>query len=136
MLWAPVLYVLAAWMADLPKADSPLHMFSRDYTAVYGSGPLHHFLSVWPLAGGLGLLVLAIGGMIAWGRRAWLATALTVSLVALHSVLFWRGSFATGGYARFLVPLAAPVAVLAVGGIRGAWPDWRWDAGRLRCADA
>lgn len=119
--WAPLLYAAAAWWADLAAADSPLRLFSRTYTTEYGSGAAYHFLSVWPEAAGLGILACAVGGALWLGRRLWLATSLTVALVGVHSLLFWRGSFATGGYARFLVPLAAPVAVLAAGGLRAVW---------------
>jgi len=121
MAWAPLTYVAAAHVAGVAPADSPLYMFDRAYTTEYASGPLHHFLSVWPQAAGLGVLACAAGGAIYLRGRAWLPAALTAGLVALHSWLYWRGSFATGGYARFLVPVSAPVAVLAAGGIHGAW---------------
>lgn len=121
MVWGPALYAGAAYLAEVSPDASPLAMFSRSYSPEYGSGSPGHFLSVWPEAAGLGVLACAVTGAVWLHRRAWLATALTAGLVALHSWLFWRGSFATGGYARFLVPLSAPVAVLAAAGFYGAW---------------
>jgi hypothetical protein len=119
--WAPAAYALAAWWADLPPEDSPLYMFARDYSGEYGSGAIWHFVSIWPEAAGMGGLALAAVGAIALRRRAALPAALCAGLVALHSLLFWRGSFATGGYARFLVPLAAPLAALAAAGLGELW---------------
>jgi hypothetical protein len=121
MLWAPVAYLAAASMVSLEPDGSPWTLFSRQYTREYGSGAIWHFLSIWPEGAGLGLLALAAAGSIALGRRAWLSTAVIVALVALHSYLFWRGSFATGGYARFLVPLAAPLGMLTAAGANHAW---------------
>ena len=120
-LWAPVAYGLAAHATGLRGAASPLQMFSRSYATEYGSGPAYHFLSIWPQAAGVAVLACAAGGAIALGRRAWLATALTLGLVGAHSLLYWRGSFATGGYARFLVPLAGPLGVLGAAGLGAAW---------------
>ena len=116
-LWGPVLYCMVAWMVELSPAFSPLYMLSKPRTTEYGSGPIYHFLSIWPEAAGMGGLVLAAGGAIALGRRAWLPAALIVGLVTVHSVLFWRGMFATGGYSRFLVPLAAPLAAMGALGL-------------------
>ena len=121
MLWAPAAYVLAAAGTELTPDASPLTLFSRDYTTEYGSGSPLHFLSVWPEAAGLGVIALAAAGAVALRRKAWLLTTLTAALVALHSYLFWAGRFETGGYSRFLVPLAAPLAVLAAAGLARAW---------------
>lgn len=121
LLWAPAAYLLAAWSADLPAGASPWTLLSRDYTQEYGRGVACHFLAVWPQAAGLGLLGLAACGAAWLGRRAALPSLLIAALVGLHSYLFWKGSFETGGYARFLVPLAAPLGVLAAGGAARAW---------------
>ena len=119
--WAPAAYALGAWAADLPPEDSPLFMFARAYTGEYGSGAIWHFVSIWPEAAGIGGLALAAVGAIALHRRAALPAALCAALVLMHSLLYWRGSFATGGYSRFLVPLTAPLAALAAAGLGELW---------------
>jgi len=119
--WAPAAYALASWAAGLRPEDSPLFMFARDYTMEYGSGTVWHFASIWGEAAGMGGLALAAVGALAVRRRAALPTALCVALFLIHSLLFWRGSFATGGYARFLVPLAAPLAALGAAGLGELW---------------
>lgn len=64
------------------------------------------------------MLTAAVVGALHLRRRAWFITAVVFSLLALHAVLFRFRLFATGGYARFMVPAAALVAVLAAGGFR------------------
>lgn len=129
LAWAPVAYGLAAWLAEIPMPHSPLNMLTRQYTQEYGSGPLWHFSQIWPMAASLGLLALAaVGAAVFVSRgRGGLVASLTYGLVALHSVLFWKGMFATGGYARFLVPLAGLVAVLGARSLEALWqgrPRW------------
>jgi hypothetical protein len=47
--------------------------------------------------------------------------------VGLESLIFARGMFESGGYARFLVPISGPVAVLAAAGARSlATTSSRW----------
>ncbi len=119
--WAPLLYALAAYAAQLPEEGDPLRMFARGYSKEFGTGSPQFFLTIWPEAASLGVLILAATGAVRLHRRAWFPTALTVGLVALHSYLFWRGSFATGGYARFLVPLAGLLGALAAAGVGACW---------------
>ena len=126
MLWAPVVWAWGAWATDLPMSDSPLGMFSRGYTSEYGAGAWHHFLMMCTEASGGGAIALAVAGAVHFGRRAWLVTALAFGLVALHTIVFRFGLFASGGYARFLVPGGGLVAVLAVGGVKGLCEGRRW----------
>jgi len=126
LCWAPVAYGLAAWAAGLPRGSSPLYMFARGYTGEYGQGAAYHFIMCWAAAAGGGILALAVGGMVALGRRAWKVTAVCLGLLAIHTIIFVRGSFASGGYPRFLVPLAGMTAVRAAGGISALWRAKRW----------
>jgi len=121
LLWGPLAYVAASAAASLPKEDSILYMFSRSYPTQYGSGRWGHFLVRWLMASGGGVVALAVAGAIRAGRRAWLVTALGLGLVGLHTVIYHYGLFASGGYARFLVPASAPVAALAAAGLAEAW---------------
>ena len=119
LLWAPVCYGATAELIGIPEDASPLKMLKRTYTDEYGSGEWTHFLEKWLLAAGPGLLALAAAGAIRLGRRAWLPTAMAVGLVAVHTVVYGRGAFASGGYERFLVPVGALVGALAAVGLAG-----------------
>jgi hypothetical protein len=121
VLWAPAAYLVAAIGLNLPSDVSPLHLFSRQYTPEYGTGPLYHMIARWPEAAGLSLLVLAFVGLWIHGRRAALPAALVVGLLTLQSLLFWQGGYASGGYPRFMIPVCGLVAVLACGGLRAIW---------------
>ncbi|MBS3733423.1 MAG: hypothetical protein KGY99_00660 [Phycisphaerae bacterium] len=121
LLWAPAAYCLAAWLVDLPAASSPLYIFLRGHSAAYGRGAWHHYAVRWAQASSVGIAALALAGAVRLGRRAALVTALALGLVVLQGMIFSFGLFASGGYARFLVPVGGLVAVLAAGGIRCLW---------------
>lgn len=117
-IWAVAAYGLAAWAVGLTGDGSPLNIFNSSYTAEYGRGTWLHYLGIWPEAAGLGVLVLAVGGAVWLRGRAWLVSAWVLGLVALNTVIFARGMFASGGYSRFLVPVGGLVAVLGAGGLQ------------------
>ncbi len=121
LVWAPLVYWLTAWLVNLPPDASPLTIFTKQYTPEYGSGPAYWFLAIWPEAATIGIPALAIAGAWWLGRKGWLISAWVFGLVALHSLIFARGLFASGGYARFLVPIAGLMAVLASAGVQVAW---------------
>lgn len=121
MLWAPAAQVVASIIAKLPPGDSILHMFGRQYSPGYGRGAWNHFLIRWVLAAGGGTLALAAAGAVRLGRRGWLVTALTGGLVVVHTLLYRYGLFGSGGYERFLVPVAGLVGALAATGLGAAW---------------
>ena len=115
--WAPAAYFLAAWILDLPPDASPLGMFSRSYSAEYGSGPWWWYPLIWPQAATLGVPALALAGVLGRPRQLWLPAAWVGGLVALEGVIYGFGLFASGGYARFLVPVAGPLAARAGAGL-------------------
>ncbi len=121
LLWAPIAYFSAGGVLDLPPDGNPLAVFSREYSPEYGSGPGYWYLAIWPEAATIGIPALAIAGAIQLARRGWLISAWVFGLVALHSVIFTFGLFASGGYSRFLVPIAGLLAVLAASGAQGCW---------------
>ncbi|NBB96202.1 MAG: hypothetical protein GVY16_10760 [Planctomycetes bacterium] len=125
LAWAVAAYWLAAWWFDLPPDASPLHIFGKQYTDEYGRGSWLHYLGIWPDAAGLGVLMLAVGGAVWIGRRGWLVSAWVFGLVALHTLIFARGMFASGGYSRFVVPAGGLLAVLAGGGLKAVFAEKR-----------
>jgi len=121
LLWAPALHAAASAVAQLPPQDSILHIFIRSYSGEYGRGAWNHFLIRWLLAAGAGMLALAAAGALRLGRRGLLVTAMAGGLVVVHTAVYLFGSFASGGYERFLVPVCGMVAVLAAVGLGAAW---------------
>jgi len=121
MAWAPVAYCVAAYLAELPPDASPLYVLFRQHAKEYGSGPWYHYIVRWPQASGLAIAAAAIAGAISLGRRALAVSVTAFAVLFLHGLLFGLGAFATGGYARFLVPAGGLFAVLAAGGIEGLW---------------
>ncbi len=113
MLWAPLMQIVGSAAAQLRPGDSVMELFSKHFTDEYGQGRLTHFTQNWLYQAGAGTAGLAVAGMLALRRRALLVTALTLGLLAVHTVIFFRGSFASGGYPRFLVPLSGLTAALA-----------------------
>jgi hypothetical protein len=125
LAWAVAAYWFSALWVDLPPDGSPLEMFSREYTHEYGRGSWLHYVGIWPDAAGMGVLMLALGGAIWFGRRAWLISAWVFGLVGLHTLIFAMGLFASGGYSRFLVPIGGLAAVLSAGGLQAVFAHHR-----------
>ncbi|NLX14714.1 MAG: hypothetical protein GXY44_13835 [Phycisphaerales bacterium] len=117
LIWAMLAYNLGAglWLETLPinrfiePAGSP-H---------YGRGTWMTFVP--KLAVACGPIVVALAFMGAWRilRRpfGWLCLLAPVSYFVAETVVYRWGVYSSGGYSRFLVPLAGWLAVLAVAGI-------------------
>jgi len=94
------------------------HWFQPEVTDFYGSGTFLTYVPKTLMAFGPGA-VLAVMGARRLGRRplGWLPAAGALLYVVVHTLVFMRGAYASGGYARFLVPLSPWVAVLACAGV-------------------
>ena len=121
MIWAPVAWCVASAVTRVPPEHSPLHVLTRNHTDQYGTGPAYFYLMRWAQCISLGQLAAVVAGAASVPRRGRLVAALAVGLVVLHGALFYFGLFATGGYARFLVPGAGLFAVLGALGLRSLW---------------
>lgn len=130
--------VAAAMGWALPSAV--LFEGQPDGAAKYGTGSLTFYLVRWveacgPLlvvlagAGGVALLRDAVPGLSRYSRVTWqsddgrrLASALiglgALGYVALQTLLYFRNTHASGGYARFLIPVAPWMALCAWEGAR------------------
>ena len=148
-LAGPVLYALVATVVH----GDALWFWSHDpYShagSVYGSGPLNFFVSRAETVYGRPLLTLGVSALVLWpvvywkdqaDRRAHLLLLMTAALtvlaiVAVHSVLWWKGWRGSAGLLRTLVtsiPLAALFATYTLG--RGLQlvlrtPRVQWAAG-------
>lgn len=129
LLWAPAAYCLAAWIVDLP---SGLHLlnFGREYSDIYGSGGWGHYVLMWSISIGGGMVALVAAGTAGLTRRGWMLAGMAWGLFAVETLLFRFGLFASGGYGRFMVTVAAPAGALAAGGLirlaeaRRLWSPW------------
>ncbi len=121
LLWAPAMWCAAAYAVNVPRDDSPIYVLFKEHTKEYSSGNWYDYLIRWPEAAGLGIAAAAVAGAVALRRRGWMVSAFAFGLVGLHGALWYKGAFATGGYARFLVPGSAFVAVLAAAGLPCIW---------------
>jgi hypothetical protein len=109
-------YNLAAWIC-IGELPSRLY-FDAKPTEIYGSGPLWHFLAVSLVPAGLFTLALAAAGLprcVRGWRQCW-PLLFYPAYFGLHSLIFWKGLFASGGYYHFLMPMAPGLTVAAVFG--------------------
>jgi hypothetical protein len=93
--------------------------FESEPTTMYGSGAIYHYVPL--LLAGVGYVTAVFALLGLWGVRKvkgpWSLLLVTyLTYFVLHSVVFWRGAFASGGYYHFLMPMAPFVALLAAEG--------------------
>lgn len=91
--------------------------FDSNPTDIYGNGSLFHYVPMLRSSVGAITLTLSIIGLYLICRnklKNWSLILLTYpAYFILHSVIFWKGSFASGGYYHFLMPMAPLFALLA-----------------------
>jgi len=109
-----LLYNIANYLYDgsIPFAV----YFESKPTTYYGSGPIYHYAMLLVPALGITSLTLALAGFyfIRKEIQKWSLILLTyVGYFFLHSFIFWKGAFASGGYYHFLMPMAPLFALLA-----------------------
>ena len=90
--------------------------FESKPTTYYGSGPIYHYAMLLVPALGITSLTLAVAGFFFLKKdlQKWSLILLTyVGYFVVHSYIFWKGAFASGGYYHFLMPMAPLFALLA-----------------------
>jgi hypothetical protein len=110
-------YNFAAWLC-LHELPSSL-LFAAKPTEIYGHGTPWHFIPISILPAGIFTLALGAAGLPSICRH-WKTTWPLVfypAYFALHSFIYWRGLFASGGYYHFLMPMAPGLAVAAIFGV-------------------
>lgn len=121
LAWAPLLYNALNWvfLHEVPA----LRFLDARPTDEYGAGTWLTMFTRWPIAAGIGPLLLAwigLPGVVRRpGGRLWVGAGLTYFLA--QTVIYCFGLFGSGGYERFLVPLGPVVAVAAAEAISEMW---------------
>lgn len=117
LLWAPVLHNLLAWpiLEELPL----LAWLAPNGITEYGHGCWTTFLAKTTIAFGAGITPLAAAGVRSLWRRqqGWPIALSCAAYLLAETVVRATGSYGSGGYARFLVPLAPLIAILACAGL-------------------
>lgn len=121
IIWAPVLVnglALAAGTEPMFKqwlAPEPSTQYGHGGWLTYFARALHAF--------GPGVTVLAMTGLSGVVRRrgGGLIVACVVTYFATQTIIRALGLFASGGYARFLVPISPLVAIAALAGWSQLW---------------
>jgi len=112
-----VAYNLAAWAC---LGAFPLRLFfAAKPTEIYGHGAPWHFIPISILPAGIFTVALTAVGLPTVCRQ-WKTTWPLVfypAYFALHSFIYWRGLFASGGYYQFLMPMAPGLAITALFGV-------------------
>lgn len=119
MLWAPALHnALAAVFLDTLPLQRLLEPGTSAPSA-YGHGTPLTFVPRLLLSAGPIVTALAIIGSRCVIRRrgGWLIVLLPAAYFAAETAIYAFGAFASGGYPRFLVPMAPWLAVLATAGV-------------------
>lgn len=136
LLWAPVAHNLLnlACLGHAPIAN----LLDAKPTAYYGHGTLLTMLERWLAAASPGLIALAAAGApLTIRRRGGALWIISGAAYLLTHVLIYRfGLFSSGGYARFLVPLAPILAVAAADALSGFIELFRAPAGAQAGASA
>ena len=129
--WTILPMVIMNIASGLTRGEWPVLMFFESKpTEMYGSGPL--WLYCQHLATGAGfpiLILLLIGALKKWKTVSWdlLLYATYPAYFILHSVIYWKGLFASGGYYHFIMPMAPFIGLVALRGfnsIRPKLPNW------------
>lgn len=135
---------MAAWvLACRYWTGDPWHVYHvwnwplETYEA-YGRGSLFHYALYWPAYAGLPLTVLFAVGVRPSARRDMaLPWAVWLVVFGVHSVLYWRGWFASCGLMRILACTSPFTALVCLHGWNraAAWAAGRgWGDGRRRRA--
>ncbi len=116
IIWAPVVANGAAWLTGTPLPMEVL--FSPRPTDEYGAGGWFSFVARTLRAWGPGVTILAVTGVapLVQRRGGGLVACSIIIWFLAQTIIRALGLFASGGYDRFLVPVAPLMAIAAVAG--------------------
>lgn len=119
-----VMNVMTWWT----RGELPVAMFfEAKPTEYYGSGPIWWYLAHLLWGAGLPVVVFLGWGMFRpWRDRDWslLLYWTYPAYLVLHTFIFWKGLFASGGYYHFIMPMAPWIGLVALKGIAAMRSCW------------
>ena len=114
-----VMNVMSWWTRD----ELPVAMFfEAKPTEYYGSGPIWWYLAHLLWGAGLPVVLFLLWGLFRpWKERDWslLLYWTYPAYLIMHSLIFWKGLFASGGYYHFIMPMAPWIGLVALKGVEG-----------------
>ena len=121
LLWAPLVVNLFAWVLGVRPAIETL--LNPEPSTQYGHGGWLTFFARSLHAWGPGIAILAMIGLPATLRRRGGDSVVwcIVAFFGVQTILRALGLYASGGYARFLVPISPLVAIAALAGWGQLW---------------
>jgi predicted RNA binding protein YcfA (HicA-like mRNA interferase family) len=109
---------IATWKM---RGEIPFMIFFKPKsTDLYGSGPIWLFLRHLLIGAGLPAAVLMlIGSIRGWSKISWnlLLYATYPAYLVLHSLVYWKGLYSSGGYYHFIMPMAPFIGLIALRGL-------------------
>ncbi|MGJ8696201.1 MAG: hypothetical protein ACSHYF_07775 [Verrucomicrobiaceae bacterium] len=130
-MWTILPMVVMNVATGLTRGEWPVMMFFESKpTEMYGSGPLWLYCQHLATGAGIPVLILMLIGVF---KKGWdwnwdlVLYATYPAYFVLHSVIFWKGMFASGGYYHFIMPMAPFVGLVALRGfnvVRARAPKW------------
>lgn len=110
-----ITWVLLCWVFSFDHdALLVLHYWSwpPGSYSFYATGTILHYVINWPVYCGLPLFVLFVAGIAPAIRRSmWLPWMVWLTVIGVHSILYWRGWFASCGLIRIMA-CSAPITAL------------------------
>lgn len=105
------------------RGELPVAMFfEAKPTEYYGSGPIWLYLAHMLWGAGLPVVAFLVWGLFRpWKIKDWSLVLYWTypAYLIMHSLIFWKGLFASGGYYHFIMPMAPWIGLVALKGIEG-----------------
>ncbi len=122
-MWTALPIVVVNALTWRVRGELPFEVFfDSQPTERYASGAPWLYLQHLLIGAGVPVTILLVSGL---ARRGWegrwdlvLYVTYPVYLV-MHSVIYWRGLFASGGYYLFIMPMAPWIGLVALRGVEG-----------------
>lgn len=123
ILWAPAAVNSGAWLLGLPMAIQ--RMVDPAPSTQYGQGGWLSFFARGLHAWGPGVFVLAMTGLwkLSRSRDGAFLTTCVAAYFLTQTAIRALGLYASGGYARFLIPISPLVAIAALVGWQRLWQE-------------
>ncbi|MGD1979124.1 MAG: hypothetical protein PVJ98_07020 [Akkermansiaceae bacterium] len=97
-------------------------LFDSKPTDYYGSGPIWLYLQHMLYGAGVPVVLFLFWGLFRpWKSKDWSMVLYWTypAYLIMHSLIYWKGLFASGGYYHFIMPMAPWIGLVALKGLEG-----------------